>query len=135
MRVGFAQALGTSVCLHPLSLLSSANVLIKPKCLLMFAHMCVSLRACVCVCVCAREHQCYHSQRPLDLGLMSPGGVKSQGGDSYNIAQVSHGNTSQLSGLCDFYFGIRGLRPFFLCNGLFLCLFGVNHSALSTLTR
>lgn len=78
---------------------------------------------CLCVRVC--EQQCYHCQRPLGLGLMSPGGVKSQGGDGYNIAQVSQGNTSQLSGLCDFYFGICGLRPLFICNGLFLCLFGL----------
>lgn len=39
-------------------------------------------------------------------GLMSPGGVRGQGGDGCNVARVSHESLPQLSELCEVYFGI-----------------------------
>ena len=63
MCCGFDQALGTSVCSHPLSLLSSTHFLIQQK----YVLMCVSV--CVCVCVCVSTG---HSVGVR--GLMSPGG-------------------------------------------------------------
>lgn len=66
---------------------------------------------------------------------MSPGGVRSQGGDGYNVARVSHGSPFQLSELCDVYFGIydskfekevfQHMSCFFPRTGSVLCAFSV----------
>ncbi len=37
---------------------------------------------------------------------MSPGGVRGQGGDGYNVARVPQESPFQLSVLCEVYFGI-----------------------------
>lgn len=65
MCAGFTLLLDTSVCSHPLSLLSSTHFfLIKQQS--------VSVR--VCLCVWGSEERCCHTHRPLrqDKGLMSP---------------------------------------------------------------
>lgn len=83
MCAGFSQALGTSVFSHPLSLLSSAHFLIQQK----------YVMVCVYVYV-------------LGLEVNESWGVKGQGGDSYNVARVSHESPFQLSALCKVCFGI-----------------------------
>lgn len=97
MCAGFSQALGTSVCSHPLSLLSSAYYLIQHKYLV------------VCKCVCVKQWRVLLSYTLATLsgwGVNESWRVRGHRGDGYNVARVSHESPFQLSKLCEVYFGI-----------------------------